>query len=272
MNTNHISIHSIGALFIAIIFLVHLDNNATIDKKNEAKVGIVNENHRVTTIQNVAINDGQPLAIVRRFRPLVRVREAENPQWVEASLAKELFDRDTLRTDAEGYAVVQLVDNSLARIRPNSMLIIRGEVNSQSGLNTSFNLESGSMNLDVNGRQSEYEVRTPSATASIKGTRVRSTVNEDGSSTFTCFTGLVSIRALNSSREIMLNRRRQAIVDPNGQTIEVRTLSRSEIRRLEREENSAEQTATPKRIIIRMRNAEGEIKEVEIPYYESGGN
>lgn len=219
-----------------------------------------------------SVNEEQPLAIVRRFRPLVRVREAENPQWIEASLAKELFDRDTLRTDDQGYAVVQLIDNSLARVRPNSMLIIRGEVNNRSGINSSLNLESGSVNLSVSGRNSEYEVRTPSSTASVKGTRFQSTVNDDGSSTFVCFSGNVVITASKSGNQVQLTRRRQAKVDPQGDHIEVTTLSNRQIRQMEREEEEIEKSATPKRIIIRLRNADGQIREFEIPYYEQNGN
>jgi hypothetical protein len=265
-----IRMHSIGAMIIAVLFIVHIDKN---DRKDQES-GIEKITTESTAIEtsNPAVNDAQPLAIVRRFRPLVRVREAENPQWVEASMAKELFDRDTLRTDAEGYAVIQLVDNSLARVRPNSMLIIRGEVNNRAGLNTTFELESGSMNLDVAGRQSEYEVRTPSATASVKGTRLQIFIGEDGSSIIVCFSGLVSVIASNSGRQVELNRRRQARVDPEGNTIEVKTLTRREIRQLENEENQAEQTATPKRIIIQLRNADGEIRNIEIPYFESSGN
>ena len=263
-------VYSIGLLILAVFFTVDFEKNIQAD--HESGTEYLSIDTPGYTTSNITVNDGQPLAIVRRFRPLVRVREAENPQWVEATMAKELFDKDTLRTDAEGYAVVQLVDNSLARVRPNSMLIINGEVNNRAGLNTTINLESGSINLEVSGRQSEYEVRTPSATASVKGTQFHTIINPDGSSTFVCFTGIVTIRATNSGREVNLNRRRQAIVDPDGQTIEVRTLTRRELRQLMNEENEAEKTSTPKRIIIQLRNADGEIRNIEIPYFESGGN
>lgn len=213
-------------------------------------------------------NVDRPLAIVRRFKPQVRVRDSQQPEWVEAQIAQQLFDKDTLRTDADGYAVVQLIDNSLARVRPNSMLIIRGEANERGGLNTRINVESGSMNLNVSGRQSEYEVATPTAVAAVKGTQFITELSDDGTSTFICFSGEVSVTAANSGREVTLRQRRRAVVDNQGITIRTSSISAREQRNLMQLEEDMESSTAPKRIRIRLRNADGQEREIEIPYYE----
>jgi hypothetical protein len=217
-------------------------------------------------------NADRPLAIVRRFKPQVRVRDSQQPEWVEAQIAQQLFDRDTLRTDADGYAVVQLIDNSLARVRPNSMLIIRGEANERGGLNTRINVESGSMNLNVAGRQSEYEVATPTAVAAVKGTQFITELSDDGTSTFTCFSGEVAVTASNSGREVTLRQRRRAVVDNQGNTIRTSSISAREQRNLLQLEEDMESSTAPKRIRIRLRNADGQEREIEIPYYDRENN
>jgi hypothetical protein len=213
-------------------------------------------------------SDDKPLAIVRRFKPEVLVRFSNQRTWVQAEMAQQLFDRDTLRTGEDGYAVVQLVDNSIARVRPNSLLIIRGEVNDRDGVNSRISVESGSMNISVTGRQSEYEILTPTGVAAIKGTQISATVNDDGSSTFICFTGEVLVSAVNTGQQVSLTRRRRAIVDPMGNTIRVESVSRREVRRIENEETNMQEAATPKFLRFRMMNAAGEIVDVEIPYFE----
>lgn len=253
---------SISAILLISVLLV-LDKSGV--EKQPVPVQEPPENTEFVTSEEAR---SQPLAIVRRFKPLVRVRESDKPEWVEVRMAQELFDRDTLRTFDDGYAVVQLVDNSLARVRPNSMLIIRGEANGRGGLNTRISVEEGGFNLNVSGRQSEYEVATPGAVAAVKGTEFFTQINPDGTSTFTCFSGIVEVRAVTSGQTTNLTRRRRATVSSDGVSIQVQNVSSREIRRMQNEEDRMEATATPKYIRIRVKNSDGEVREIEIPYFE----
>lgn len=210
----------------------------------------------------------QPLAIVRRFRPIVNIRESQEPEWTEARLAHELFDRDTLRTGDDGYAVVQMIDNSLVRVRPNSMLIIRGETNDRGGVNSRINVERGGLNLSVSGRQSDYEVQSGNAVAAVKGTQFSAVLNPDGSATFVCFTGEIAVIALNTGQEITLTPRRRAQVDAEGNTVQVRRVTRRTMRSLEQEEARLEEASRPSIMRIQFRNAEGEEREIDIQYFD----
>lgn len=274
-------IYTLSTLLIIFALLMQNDLQSTFTEYNKTSSTHIDDDsmfdHYFSNLPlteegaEILVNIGnvdRPLAIVRRFKPQVRVRDSEQPEWVEAQIAQQLFDKDTLRTDADGYAVVQLIDNSLARVRPNSMLIIRGEANERGGLNTRINVESGSMNLNVSGRQSEYEVATPTAVAAVKGTQFITELSDDGTSTFICFSGEVSVTAANSGREVTLRQRRRAVVDNQGITIRTSSISAREQRNLMQLEEDMESSTAPKRIRIRLRNADGQEREIEIPYYE----
>lgn len=217
---------------------------------------------------NLSIN-GQPLAIVRRFRPTVNVRESGKQEWVEARVAQQLFHSDTLRTEQDGYAVVQMVDNSLIRVRPNSMLIIRGDVNDRGGVNTRIDMEQGGINLQVSGRVSEFEVTTQTSVAAVKGTQFSVVINPDGSTTIVCFSGEIEVTARNTGQSVDLRRGRRAIIDTQGRSVRAERVSVREMRRLEAAEVQMEASSIPDVLRIRLRNAEGDIREVEIPYFRN---
>jgi len=219
--------------------------------------------------ETVIKNDEQPLAIVRRFRPTVNVRESAAQQWVEARVAQPLFHSDTLRTEQDGYAVVQMVDNSLIRVRPNSMLIIRGDVNERGGVNSRIDVERGGLNLQVSGRNSEYEVGTQTAVAAVKGTRFSVTLNSDGTTTIVCFTGALDVIARESGRSVELRGGRRALVNSSGQAVQTERVSRREMRRLEAEEVQLEEASVPDVLRIRLQNSDGDIREIEIPYFRN---
>jgi hypothetical protein len=243
-----------GGVFAILLFFLSL--------------GSIERGERSATIEDQPRTPPRPLAIVRRFRPMVQIRDTGNVEWVEAKVAFQLFDKDTLRTEREGYAVLQLIDNSLARVRPNSVLVIRGEPNARNGLNSRIQVESGEVNLRVEGRVSQYEVSTPSAVAAVKGTEFTTRILEDGSSEFTVFSGVVEVKANASGRTQNLTRRRRAVVDPAGNDIVTNTMSNQEVRRTQNEYTQLDTSAKPKVIRIRFVNASGQVQDIEIQYFE----
>ena len=73
----------------------------------------------------------RPLAIVRRFKPEVDVLSKDRGAYMldlRENVGEPLFDGDTLATGQSGYALVIFTsDNSVAKVKPESMLVIRGE-------------------------------------------------------------------------------------------------------------------------------------------------
>jgi ferric-dicitrate binding protein FerR (iron transport regulator) len=213
--------------------------------------------------------DERPLAIVRRFRPIVVVKQTAQSEWLDARITQPLFDRDTLRTGPDGYALIQFMDNSLARVRPNSLLVIRGETRDRGSTFSRITLQAGEMLLNVNGRQSNYEVITRSAVASVKGTSFNTRIEDDQTTTFTGFSGIVEIMALNSGQTVNLTRRNRVRVDQRGETITLETISTSELQDLQQQYDNLEEGTRPDILRLRFMNRSGQVREVDIRYFES---
>ena len=96
----------------------------------------------------------RPLAIVRRFKPEVDLLSKDRGSYVldlRENIGEPLFDGDTLATGQSGYALVIFTsDNSVAKVKPESMLIIRGESLANSRLsNRRIDLEEGEIRLEI---------------------------------------------------------------------------------------------------------------------------
>ena len=214
-------------------------------------------------------NEERPLAIVRRFRPIVVVKQTSEAEWLEAKITQPLFDKDTLRTGPDGYALIQFMDNSLARVRPNSLLVIRGETRDRGSTFSRITLEAGELLLNVNGRQSNYEVQTRTAVASVKGTTFNTKIEDDLSTVFTGFSGVVEIIALNSGQTVTLTRRNRVRVDQRGETVTLETISSSELQNLQQQYDDLEEGTRPDILRLRFMNRSGQVREIDIRYFET---
>ena len=214
----------------------------------------------------------RPLAIVRRFKPDVRVKHAETSDWIDAKMAEKLYDLDTLKTEATGYAAVQFMDNSLVKVKPNSLLIVRGEVRSKNSTSGRLAVEVGEVFLNVTKRRSEFSVQTPTSVGSVKGTSFSTNVGESGETTFLGFSGSIEVTALNSGQKVTISRRKKATVDSEGNSITVKNVSNNDLGSEERQYNSLDDQSKPKLLKLRFRNDSGQTREVEVQYYELEGD
>jgi len=232
--------------------------------------GPEDENNSTNTLQeNRVNNDERPIAIVRRFRPTVKLSLASESGIVEAERASQLFDSDTLVTADNGYAVVQFMDNSVARVQPNSVLIVRGEVQDQQTTAARLALELGEVFLDVNGDDSDYEVATSSAVAAVKGTEFISESHEDGSSSFIGLSGEVELSALNSDQIVTLGANNGADIDSEGNEINQYELSDNQIAELKNSYETLDESTEGESLRLEFENDEGELREFELQYNDN---
>lgn len=223
-----------------------------------------------STAWTLEYNPEKPLAMVRRFKPQVIVKERDKNEWINAHRAHQLFSSDTLRTDHEGHAVVQFMDNSIARLKPNTELTVTGESNSVRSTSARMAVEIGEIYLNVTGQQSNYDIVTPTAVAAVKGTSFVSQIRADGSSTFTGLSGIVEVTATASGRQVNLNRRDRAFVESTGNEIEITRVSEQEVNDMEQEyTHDFDETATPGTLRLRFRNSDGQLREVELDYFDN---
>lgn len=211
----------------------------------------------------------RPLAIIRRFKPDVKIKNGKSQQWQEAQIASQLFDSDTLITEANGYAAVQFMDNSLVKVKPKSLLIIRGEVLDKNSTASRIAVEVGEIFLNVTKRQSQFEVQTPTAVASVKGTSYSTSVETDGTTVVIVFAGTVELVATRSGQKVTLQRRDKGTVDHESSTLTVATVSNNQLNSQENEYNEFDTSTKPKTIRLRFKNDAGQVREVEIQYFDS---
>jgi len=59
------------------------------------------------------------------------------------------------------------------------------------------------------------------------------------------------------------------LVNSSGQAVQTERVSRREMRRLEAEEVQLEEASVPDVLRIRLQNSDGDIREIEIPYFRN---
>ena len=214
----------------------------------------------------------RPLAIVKRFKPNVDIENGSADRSKRLDLDKDkgeqLFDGDTLKTDADGYALVVFMDKSIAKVKPQSLLIVRGESEKASKRsNTRIDLSLGEIFLNVEPQgNNDFEVSTSRSLASVKGTEFGS--NSDGY--VWVREGQVDVTALQSGETVSLFEKMYAQVNETGNGIESGTLSDNDINDLDEGFDELNEELIKKQIKFRFKDANGQIREITIDYYEKG--
>lgn len=213
------------------------------------------------------INPEREIAIVRRYIPLVSLTGAEKDTLVETGTS--LFSGDTLTTDENGYALVIFMDQSLAKVQPNSQLILRGEVDRNQNANTRIDLSRGGMFFNINRRNNnEFEVITTTTVAAVKGTNF----GAQASGFYWVEEGEIEVMALQSGQLVTVRGGMFAQIDESGTDLITGQLSSDEMSQLNSEFNILDQDLIERRLILRFRDVNGQIIEENIDYYEQDNN
>lgn len=214
------------------------------------------------------------IGIVRRFKPDVTVTNLEKDKFKKLDLSEDIGERlysgDSLYTDSEGFALVYFMDKSIAKVKPNSLLIINGDVELSSKVsNTMINLQRGELFLQVQPQGSnEFEVYTSRSLASVKGTDFGS--KSDGY--IWVEEGQVDVTALTSGQTISLFDEMYAQVDEGGNDIDSGMLSQAQLRNLNTGYDEMDADLIPKEIILKFRDQNGQLREIRIDVFEEGQN
>ena len=211
----------------------------------------------------------RPLAFVERFVPKVELFALDEegfPLDPKSEKKEVLYSGDTLRTDKKGYALVKFMDNTIAKVKPQSMLIVRGvEQPNSRNTNKRIDLEKGDIFLEVEPQGAgSFEVATSRSVASVKGTRF------GGSATGYVWVreGQVDVTATNSGQTVSLFEQMFAQVDPTGNNIQTGALSNDELNSLEDDYDVLNQDMTERTVTIRFRDANGQVRTVEVRFFE----
>lgn len=209
-----------------------------------------------------AMNE-RPLALVTRLIPELAIKNMDRD--TTAAQGFELFSGDTLRTDQNGFAFVVFMDRSTARVRPQSQLVIRGEINPNQSSQTRIDLNSGEVLINLEKRpDNEMEVYSTNTVASVKGTRFGARDNgyhwvEEGE---------VEVTLLETNEAVNVTAGMFARISDDGNSLETGYLSDEELEELSRDYNILEEELIEKRIKLRFRDENGQLREEEVIYYE----
>ncbi|MDR9418120.1 FecR domain-containing protein [Gracilimonas sp.] len=213
------------------------------------------------------------IGIVRKFKPDVTVQNlniGKLDTLTLDNLGEKLFSGDSLFTAQGAYALVLFMDNSVAKVKPNSLLRITGDVGTTSKeSNTRINLNKGEVFLEVQPQgNNDFEVATSRSLASVKGTNFGSRSNgytwvEEGQ---------VDLMALNSGDTQSLFSNMFGTVDEDGENVNSGTLSDEELAELYEGYEEMDQNFVEKEMILRFRDENGQIREIRINLFEQEQN
>ncbi len=148
----------------------------------------------------------QSLVIVQRIASVsdvageVLVRTATDEQFKPLANAEHVLAGYTVRTGAEGAVTLNWVDGSRVRLGPETSIKVRKcSLNTSTKERTSlFDLDAGQIwvrVLSALGGKTKFEIRTPTATAGVRGTVFSVAVDESGETNVAVYEGKVSVDA-----------------------------------------------------------------------------
>lgn len=201
------------------------------------------------------------LAWVQKFKPDVSIEN--NQKLLKAERGEPLYNGDTLTTDNEGYALVQFMDKSFARVKPQSMLIVRGEVRGPDDMSSRIGLEAGEVFLEVTQRSvNNFEVATSTSVASVKGTQFGATAEDF----FYVVEGEVELLSNRTGETVTLTDKTFGQVNDDG-SINTGELTDEKADSLQQGYDELDSQLETKTIRFQFRDENGQIREIELEYY-----
>lgn len=214
-------------------------------------------------METTAFFNERPLAMVTRMIPNLAVKNLEKD--TTAAQGFELFSGDTLRTDDNGFAFVAFMDRSTARVRPQSQLVVSGEIDRDQNSQTRIDLNEGEILIDLEKRpNNEMEVYSTNTVASVKGTRF----GARHTGYFWVAEGEVEVTLIETGEAVTLTAGMFARISEDGNSLETGILTDEELAELESDYRIIEQELIERRIILKFRDANGQLREEEVIYYE----
>lgn len=159
-------------------------------------------------------------AKLRIVKGEVRVRQNERIGWLRARNGAALGVGDSVRTLTSGLVTVTYFEKSITRLSPNSEISLKetGRLKDSTRatrITLKQVLGKSWQRVEKQARnESRFEVETPAAVASVRGTVFRVDVERSGKSVFYVFNGVVEIKA--GGKRVSLTSGEKIIVVPGA--------------------------------------------------------
>lgn len=248
----------ISGLIVFLFTIVSLHSNV---------MALNNESENLTDDTETA---DRPIATVIRFRPDVFIKKPDADEWVQVSVAQQLFNSDSLKTGANGYALVRYMDLSEFRMRPNSLLSLEGEVRGKGNTVGDVSVRAGNILLDVVRGESDHTVRTATSAAAVKGTSFSVNVEEDETVNYTGFSGEVEVTRLGTDEVYDLGRSGRIIIPPDVDIPPIiDVIHDDEFDLLVESFEEVDRLTVPETLRIRVMDDQGNVRTITIPYFKN---
>jgi FecR-like protein len=122
----------------------------------------------------------------------------EGSNWTSAETGMFLFQSDALRTGEDTYASVILFESSIIRLDSNTEILLKKIIQQAETTNITIEQESGRTwnTIQKISGIDNYEVQTPTAIASVRGTAFDVNVTTSGSTRISVINGTVNVSRL----------------------------------------------------------------------------
>ncbi len=198
--------------------------------------------------------EGEGVALVIKAVKIVEAREKQEA-WRGVQRGQQLNSGTQVRTGEQSFSILKFADNSVVRVAESSQIVVRGDKDNKSNaMNKTIELNLGKVgfNIKKQGANEQFRFVSPTSVASIKGTSGYFSPNSllilEGSASFGLADGT-------TMQDVGAGQIGEVV---NGQ-VQVRQATPEELdeaRRVLAEINE--------RIIIKFRDANGNIREIEI--------
>lgn len=236
--------------------------------------------------------------IIKSSGVIILQREVENKTTTRNAKSGELlYSGDELFSKEQSIAVIRFVDKgAIIKLFSNSILTINSEKN-QNKLDKKLYMEIGDLWSKVTKEKGEYEIRTPTSVAAVKGTDFYTNVQENGETMIVVFEGIVELQTEMGSQNVSKGKTGTAVQDEvptveetqesdvsdeiieeiesyeevEEETEETQTEEETEETQTEEEIGEIEETEeeTEEQVLeIKFENENGEIKTLKIYYSE----
>jgi hypothetical protein len=170
--------------------------------------------------------DGQQRVVVKQVVGKVEVRAGGSGSWRAARNAMPLRMGWDVRTFVESTVDVEFENGTVLKISENSVITLSKLMQGGGVENSSVNVATGKVLANVKkltSAKSTFEFETPTAVASIRGTRLDIAVDNNGDA-IRVHEGLVMVRRRGGGGEVAVAGGKGAIMERNGGSISLVTI------------------------------------------------
>lgn len=135
----------------------------------------------------------QSLGVLNSLVGEVKVFSAQHKTWGAGRLNQELYQNDKVKTAVESRAEINLANNGIIRIDENSEILLSPQNRAK---DQKVQLASGKIWANMKkiiSQKRKFEIQTPTATASIRGTVFRVDEASDSSADVLVYNGKVDV-------------------------------------------------------------------------------